>query len=53
MVIPIRSGGWQGVKIKPLLPALQVLYVFTVWKRGGSKVSERSQNLDRSFRIFI
>ena len=39
MVIPVRSGGPWGVKIKPLLPGLQVLYVFTVWKRGSSKVS--------------
>ena len=30
MVIPVRSGGPWGAKIKPLPPGLQVLYVFTV-----------------------
>ena len=32
MVIPVRSGGPRGVRIKPLLPGLQVLYAFTVRK---------------------
>ena len=32
MVIPVRSGGLQGARIKLLLPGLQVLYAFTVWK---------------------
>ena len=31
-VIPVRSGDPWGVKIRPLLPGLQVPYVFTVWK---------------------
>ena len=45
MVIPVRSGGLQGAKIKPLPPGLQVLYVFTVWKQGSSKVSIVVQNV--------
>ena len=48
MVIPVRSGGLWGVKIKPLLPGLQVLYVFTVWKRGSSKVSIVVQKVSES-----
>ena len=32
MVIPVRSGGPWGPKIKPLLPGLQVPYMFTVRK---------------------
>ena len=48
MVIPVRSGGPQGAKIKPLLPGLQVLYVFTVRKRGSSKVSIVVRNVSES-----
>ena len=48
MVIPVRSGGPQGAKIKPLLPGLQVLYVFTVQKQGGSKVSIVVRNVSES-----
>ena len=48
MVIPIRSGGPQGAKIKPLPPGLQVLYVFTVKKRGSSKVFIVVQNVSKS-----
>ena len=39
MVIPVRSGGLQGAKIKLLPPGLQVPYMFTVQKRGSGKVS--------------
>ena len=48
MVIPVRSGGLQGAKIKPLPPGLQVLYVFTVQKRGSSKVSIVVSNVSES-----
>ena len=48
MVIPVRSGGPQGMKIKLLLPGLQVLYAFTVWKRGSSKVSIVVRNVSES-----
>ena len=48
MVIPVRSGGLQGVRIKPLPPGLQVPYVFTVWKRGSGKVSIVVQNVSES-----
>ena len=48
MVIPVRSEGLWGAKIKPLPPRLQVLYVFTVWKRGSSKVSIVVQNVSES-----
>ena len=48
MVIPVRSGGLLGVKIKLLPPGLQVLYVFTVWKRGSSKVSIVVWNVSKS-----
>ena len=48
MVIPVRSRGLQGVKIKSLMPGLQVLYVFTVWKQGSSKVSVVVQNVSES-----
>ena len=48
MVVPVRSGGLLGMKIKPLPPGLQVLYVFTVLKRGSSKVSIVVQNVSES-----
>ena len=48
MLIPVRSGGLQGAKIKLLPPGLQVLYVFTVWERGGSKVSIVVWNVSES-----
>ena len=48
MVIPVRSGGLWGAKIKPLLPGLQVLYVFTVQKGGSSKVSIVVRNVSES-----
>ena len=48
MVIPVRSGGLWRAKIKPLPPGLQVLYVFTVWKRGSSKVSIVVRNVSES-----
>ena len=48
MVIPARSGGMWGAKIKLLLPGLQVLYAFTVWKRGCSKVSIVVRNVSES-----
>ena len=48
MVIPVRSGGLRGVKIKLLPPGLQVLYAFTVQKRGGSKVSIVVRNVSES-----
>ena len=48
MVIPVRVGGLRGAKIKPLPPGLQVLYVFTVWKQGSSKVSIVVRNVSES-----
>ena len=48
MVIPVRSGDPQGAKIKLLPPGLQVLYVFTVRKRGSSKVSIVVRNVSES-----
>ena len=48
MVIPVRSGGPWGAKIKLLPPGLQVLYVLTVQKQGGSKVSIVVQNVSES-----
>ena len=48
MVIPVRPGDPQGVKIKPLLPGLQVPYVFTVQKRGSGKVSTVMWNVSKS-----
>ena len=48
MVIPVRSRDPWGVKIKLLPPGLQVLYVFTVQKRGSSKVSIIVWNVSKS-----
>ena len=48
MVIPVRSGGPWGAKIKLLLPGLQVLYLFTVQKQGSSKVSIVVWNVSKS-----
>ena len=48
MVIPVRSGDPQGAKIKPLLPGLQVPYVFTVQKPGSGKVSIVVWNVSES-----
>ena len=48
MVIPVRLEDPWGVKTKPLPPGLQVLYVFTVWERGSSKVSVVVQNVSKS-----
>ena len=48
MVIPVRTGGPWGAKIKLLLPGLQVPYVFTVQKRGSDKVSIVVRNVSES-----
>ena len=48
MVIPVRWGDPQGVKIKLLPPGLQVPYVFTVRKQGSGKVPIVIQNVSES-----
>ena len=48
MVIPVRFGDPWGLKIKPLLPGIQVPYMFTLQKRGSGKVSIVMRNVSES-----